>query len=143
MIKAIDKFDPHRGVLFETYCIRRIHGEIIDDLRKKDWIPRLVRHRAQQLEKAAQKLQALLGRMPSDKELADEFDMNHEEFSHFQRDANALGLFSLHTALSEGDSDDELQEINLIADKKGQDPCQASLKKDIREFILKGFQIRH
>lgn len=58
LIDAIDKFDPVRAVKFETYCVRRIKGSILDDIRKSDWIPRLVRTRANQLRKVTEKLEA-------------------------------------------------------------------------------------
>ena len=51
LMSAIQRFDPQKGVLFETYCQKRIHGSIVDALRKTDWVPRLVRTRARQLQK--------------------------------------------------------------------------------------------
>ena len=43
LMDAIDKYDPTRKVKFETYCAKRIHGTIVDDIRHNDWVPRLVR----------------------------------------------------------------------------------------------------
>src|SRR3954468_20588995 len=50
LINAIDRFDPGREIKFETYAIARIRGEIIDQLRPLDWVPRSVRARARSIE---------------------------------------------------------------------------------------------
>jgi RNA polymerase sigma factor for flagellar operon FliA len=140
LIKAIEKFNPRKGAKFETYSPRRIEGEILDSIRRGDWVPRLVRQRAQQIQKATAKLQALYGRIPTAKELADEFMMDEKEFSRFQRDAQALNLISLDSALSEDDRDREFQEIRLITNPKSQNPYQEAVKKDLKGYALKGFQ---
>jgi RNA polymerase sigma factor for flagellar operon FliA len=103
LITAIDKFNPELGVQFETYCVQRIRGSILDELRKTDWIPRLVRTRARQLERAIQKLESILGRLPIEEELAEELDLNMKQFHHLQRDANAISLISLNEKSSESD----------------------------------------
>ena len=68
LMGAINTFDPGRGVQFETYGPSRIQGSILDELRERDWLPRLVRFRANQLMKVRQLLMARLGRKPSVKE---------------------------------------------------------------------------
>src|SRR5438270_1559845 len=52
LIDAIEKFDPGRDIKFETYAISRIRGAIIDELRAIDWIPRSVRSKAREAERA-------------------------------------------------------------------------------------------
>ena len=71
LIDAIDKFDPERGYKFETYAIARIKGAILDELRSIDWVPRSVRAKAREVERAFSKLEASLGRSPSEAELAE------------------------------------------------------------------------
>jgi len=70
LMDAIEAYDPARGVKFGTYCLPRIKGSILDELRSMDWVPRLVRTRAHQLTKATQSLEASLGRKPTTKETA-------------------------------------------------------------------------
>src|SRR3954467_2128161 len=72
LIDAIDKFEPDRGFKFETYAISRIKGAILDELRSIDWVPRSVRAKVRQIEKAYAKLEARHHRAPSDDELAAE-----------------------------------------------------------------------
>src|SRR3982075_4295554 len=72
LISAIGRFDLTREIKFETYAIPRIRGAIIDELRSLDWVPRSVRARARQIERANTKLEARLQRAPSDEEMANE-----------------------------------------------------------------------
>ena len=139
LVDAINKFDPTRNVRFETYCVLRIKGTIFDDIRKNDRVPRLVRQRAKQLQEVTHRLEAIFGRSPSDEELADELKMNMEDFYHFQRDANASSLISLNTNFSNSDGDEEFGELNIISDQKSKDPFIVAQKKDLKEFVGKGF----
>ena len=70
LIDAIERFDTNFGVKFETFAVPRIRGAIYDGLRQLDWVPRSVRSRARNVEKAISELEHKLGRGPSDEELA-------------------------------------------------------------------------
>ena len=70
LIGAIERYDPERDVKFETYAIARIRGAIIDELRALDWVPRSVRSRARDIERAIGELEAKLGGVPTDEEIA-------------------------------------------------------------------------
>ena len=70
LINAIERFDPEREIKFETYAITRIKGAIIDELRALDWVPRSVRARAREIERAHGKLEHRLHRTPTDEEMA-------------------------------------------------------------------------
>ena len=74
LINAIERFDPEREIKFETYAITRIKGAIIDELRSLDWVPRSVRARAREIERANAKLEHKLQRAPTDEEMADELE---------------------------------------------------------------------
>ncbi len=117
LMDAIDAFDKSRGVKFETYCSPRIRGSILDELRSMDWVPRLVRARAHQLSRATHSLEVHLGRKPTDKELAEELQMNMDEFTRLQKDANAVSLVSLTTNYSDDDGDKDVREIDIIKDR--------------------------
>ena len=72
LINAIVRFELEREIKFETYAITRIKGAIIDELRSQDWVPRSVRARARQIERANSKLEHKLQRAPTDEEMAAE-----------------------------------------------------------------------
>jgi len=138
LMDAIDAFDPSRGVKFETYCSPRIRGSILDELRSMDWVPRLVRARAHQLDRARQTLEAHLGRIPTEKELADELQLGKDDFHRLQRDANAIGLISLNNKFNESDGQKEVREVDIIEDQKSQNPVTEVQKRDLKNLLSKG-----
>lgn len=138
LMDAIDAFDPERGVKFETYCTPRIRGAILDELRSMDWVPRLVRSRAHQLENALQTLEAHLGRMPTDSEIANEMELDMDNFRKLQRDATATGLVSLSNKFTESDGDKDVREIDIIKDQKSENPLIEAQKRDLKNLLTKG-----
>ena len=89
LLGAIDKFDPDKGVKFETYVSKRIRGMVIDLARKQDWIPRNVRKRAKEIDMASAELSAALGRTPTDGEIAKHLGITQERY---QKDAANIAL---------------------------------------------------
>ncbi|MGZ4463332.1 MAG: sigma-70 family RNA polymerase sigma factor, partial [Gaiellaceae bacterium] len=79
LIGAIERYDPDRDVKFETYAIARIKGSIIDELRAMDWVPRSVRARARDIERAISQLEAESGRAPTEDEIAAKLGVSQDE----------------------------------------------------------------
>src|SRR5262249_49186122 len=82
LMDAIEAFDLERGVKFETYCVPRIRGAMLDELRTMDWVPRLVRSKASKMEEARKSLEAHLGRPPRPEELAVKLGVPMEQLDH-------------------------------------------------------------
>src|SRR3954453_13159172 len=82
LIGAIERFEPERGIKFETFAMTRIRGSIIDELRSLDWVPRSVRSRAREIEQAQAKLEHELQRAPNEQELADKLGMTEAELQN-------------------------------------------------------------
>lgn len=138
LMDAINAFDMSRGVKFETYCVPRIRGAMLDELRSMDWVPRLVRSKASKLNEAVKKLEAKLGRSPNENELADHMEMTVPELEKLISDANAVGLISLNKKWYETDSYKDVREIDILEDKKGEDPTRRIQKSDIMRLVTKG-----
>jgi RNA polymerase sigma factor for flagellar operon FliA len=138
LMDAINAFDPARGVKFETYCAPRIKGSILDELRSMDWVPRLVRARAHQLAKVKHSLEMHLGRKPIEEEIAEELNMDIEEFNRLRRDASAVSLVSLNSKCSDNDSEKDVCEIDVIKDKKSESPLLEAQKRDLKNLLTKG-----
>src|SRR4051794_20794967 len=79
LIGAIERFEPDRGIKFETFAMTWIRGAIIDELRSLDWVPRSVRSRAREIEAAQSKLEHELQRAPSEEELSAKLGMSVED----------------------------------------------------------------
>jgi len=138
LMDAINAFDLERGVKFETYCAPRIRGAILDELRSMDWVPRLVRSRAHKLDTAAKSLEAELGRCPTNNEIASRLNVSIPEFEKMAKDASAVGLVSLSRKWFETDSNKDVREIDVLEDKRGNDPVREIQRKDLKELITKG-----
>ncbi len=138
LMDAIDAFDLSRGVKFETYCVPRIRGAMLDELRTMDWVPRLVRSKASKLAEATRVLETRLGRSPTEAELANQLEMSVPELEKMLIDANAVGLISLNKKWYETDSYKDVREIDILQDKKGEDPTRRVHKNDLMRLVTKG-----
>ncbi|HZZ73697.1 MAG TPA: FliA/WhiG family RNA polymerase sigma factor [Pirellulales bacterium] len=138
LMDAIDAFDLGRGVKFETYCVPRIRGAMLDELRTMDWVPRLVRSKASKLNEALKTLEAKLGRMPSEIELSEQLQISVAELEKMMSDANAVNLISLNKKWYETDSYKDVREIDILEDKKGEDPTRRIQKNDLMRLVTKG-----
>lgn len=103
LIDAVDRFDPARGVKFETFATRRIHGAITDGLRATDWAPRSVRATARLVHAARADLEFELGRTPTVGEIADHMGVEVALVQASMRDEADSHLDS--TSRHEGDED--------------------------------------
>ena len=138
LMDAITAYDLSRGVKFETYCVPRIRGAMLDELRSMDWVPRLVRSKASKLNDATKKLEAKLGRAPTQIELAERLELSIKELEKMIRDANAVNLISLNKKWYETDSYKDVREIDILEDKKGEDPTRRVAKNDLMRLVTKG-----
>ena len=136
MIDAIEAFDLERGVKFETYCSPRVRGAILDELRNMDWVPRLVRSRAHQLENVTKVLRAELGRLPTEYEISEKLVVGKTEFDKIMRDANAVSLVSLSRRCFDENSDRELQEIDILEDATSSDPVLEFQQNEVRNMVM-------
>lgn len=123
LINAIERFDLGREIRFETYAVTRIKGAILDELRSMDWVPRSVRARAREIERAHAKLEAVLQRVPTDEELAEEVGLSLDDF----RDALLSIANSSVAALDElwtvsDASGDSVSLLDTIHDRSAPDP---------------------
>lgn len=135
---AIERFDLSRGVKFETYCSSRIRGAILDELRKMDWVPRLVRARIHQLERAYQKLERRHGRLPSDSELARELGVSLQRLDRLFKEVNAAGTDRVARRALEKDVAPTQPALETVEDKRTRDPLLFAQKRELVDYLTKG-----
>lgn len=138
LMDAIDAFDLERGVKFETYCVPRIRGAMLDELRTMDWVPRLVRSKASKLAEGIKQLETRYGRYPTDSELSEHMGLSVTELDKMKTDASAVNLVSLNKKWYETDSYKDVREIDILEDKKGEDPTRRVQKGDLMRLVTKG-----
>jgi len=136
LIGAIERYDPDRDVKFETYAIARIKGSIIDELRAMDWVPRSVRARARDIERAIGELEAQTGRAPTDKEIAAKLGVSQDELGENLLEisrSSIAALDELWTISSSGG--DQVALIDTIEDTQGPEPQAALAQTEMREAL--------
>ena len=101
LIDALNRFDASRDNAFSTYAVMRIRGQVIDELRARDWVTRGARERAKAYHQAVKELSITLQRMPSDAELAEELEVEEAELANIEREAHLAVQISLDTPVGE------------------------------------------
>src|SRR3954451_20434360 len=123
LINAIERFDLEREIKFETYAITRIKGAIIDELRSLDWVPRSVRQRAREIERANSKLEHRLQRAPTDEEMAAELAISVDEFQDALLQISNSTVAALDELWTVGDaSGDQVSLLDTLTDENAPDP---------------------
>jgi RNA polymerase sigma factor for flagellar operon FliA len=138
LIDAIEKFDLERAIKFETYAISRIKGAIIDELRSIDWIPRSVRYKAREVEKAYAALEAKLHRSPTEAEVADELGIKLEDLHTIFSQVSFVNVVALDELLTAGgEKGDKLSLVDTLEDTKAEDPVAAFETEETKYLLAK------
>ena len=136
LIGAIERYDPDRDVKFETYAIARIKGSIIDELRALDWVPRSVRSRARDIERAIAALEAKLHRAPTDEEIAERLGITEAELEDSLTDISRSSIAALDELWTiSSSSGDQVSLMETIEDPQGPEPQSALAQTELREAL--------
>jgi RNA polymerase sigma factor for flagellar operon FliA len=136
LIDAIDKYELSRGIKFETYAISRIRGAIIDELRAIDWVPRSVRFKAREVEKAYTALENKLKRPPSDGEIAAEMGITQDELNNIYTQLSTVSLVALDELMTvEGDKGDRLSLVETLEDTRTVGPTEAFEAEEMKAIL--------
>jgi RNA polymerase sigma factor for flagellar operon FliA len=135
LIGAIERFDPDRDIKFETYAISRIKGSIIDELRSLDWVPRSVRSRAREIERAIADLESKLGRAPTDEEISGKLGVSVDELNESLSEIGRTSIAALDELWTVSSGGDQIALIDTIEDEQGPNPQSALDETEMREAI--------
>jgi RNA polymerase sigma factor FliA len=136
LMDALDKFDLGREIKFETYAIPRIRGAIIDELRSLDWVPRSVRFKAREVEKASAELEAKLKRAPTDPEMARHLGVSLPELHDILTQISFLTVAALEEVVSTGaDRGESLSLLDTLADMGQPDPVSGLEGNETRMLL--------
>lgn len=116
LIRAVDQYDPARGVKFETYAISLIRGAVLDALRKEDWAPRSTRDKARMLQKVYAELEARLGGPATDEEIAQALKLDIDAFYALLAETSRANLVSLDDLLTNCDFEETTLSENVPGD---------------------------
>jgi RNA polymerase sigma factor for flagellar operon FliA len=135
LIGAIERYDPDRDVKFETYAIARIKGSIIDELRALDWVPRSVRARARDIERAVAELESKLGRAPNDDEIATKLGLTEDELEDSLTEISRSSIAALDELWTVSAGGDQIALIDTIEDTAGPEPQSALAQTELKEAM--------
>jgi RNA polymerase sigma factor FliA len=136
LINAVERFDLEREIKFETYAITRIKGAIIDELRALDWVPRSVRARAREIERAHAKLEHRLHRTPTDEEMARELRMDVDEFQEALLKISNSAVVALDELWAVSDaSGDKVSLLDTLEDPDAPDPQRLLDKSELKDRL--------
>lgn len=121
LMEAVERFDPDRGLKFETYAVTRIRGSIIDQLRFQDWIPRGVRRRSKELMQTMQSMEEELGRQPNDDELSERMGISKQKLHVMLSETQNL-MLSLDDTFGNDMSGSSMTLLDMVEDKNSPDP---------------------
>jgi RNA polymerase sigma factor for flagellar operon FliA len=138
LMDAISAFDLNRGVKFEAFCLPRVQGAMVDELRHLDWAPRMVRTRSSKLNETYKKLEQELCRKPNDQEVADAMGISGEELHQLFAETHSINITSLDKTWSENDGSKDVREVDLLADRRSEDPTERLAKVDLIRAFTKG-----
>ena len=139
LISSIDRYDPEKGATLEQYAWTRIHGAVLDELRRQDWAPRSLRRWERDIAKARERFQVNHGRQPTTEELANAVGTSVEDLRTRQGEISASDVTSLNTLVL-SDEETSVERIDtLVSDDRELDPEAAALKDAAKAKFRRAF----
>ncbi len=136
LIAAIERFDLSREIRFETYAITRVRGAILDELRALDWVPRSVRARAREIERAHAKLEAKFKRVPTDEEISKEIGLTVDELNESLLAIANSSVTALDELWAVSDSSgDSVSLLDTLPDHNAPNPEQIVDANELKDRI--------
>lgn len=129
LFDALEKFEPHRDLKFDTYASFRIRGAILDGLRKEDWLPRSTREKAKRIEAAIERLEQKLMRSATINEIAEESGLGEEEVTNAMNEHFFANVLSMDE--HPRDHEDKDGQSFVLMDNKAEIPEEKILKDEL------------
>jgi RNA polymerase sigma factor FliA len=141
LITSLDRYDPAKGATLEQFLWTRIHGAVLDELRRQDWAPRSLRRFDRQVTAAARSFQAIHGREPTDEELADALAVTVGDLRDLRADVVRADVGSLNaTAADLRDEDEGIERVDTLHSEDHRlRPEHAALLSDSKRAFREAF----
>ena len=136
LIEAIDRYDPSRGVKFNTFAYYRIRGAVMDMLRDLDWVPRSLRAKGNEIIQAIARIEGELGRAPTDGEVAAALGITLQELDNLAQEISGQTIFSLDDAITHAGEDHQLSVGDMVADVNAILPEDYTVDRDMRRVLI-------
>jgi RNA polymerase sigma factor FliA len=133
LVHAIDRYDPGKGASLEQFAWTRIHGAVLDELRRQDWAPRSIRRWERDINRATEAFTSLHGRGPTPGELSDALGVEASELRRRRGEIVRSDLTSLNTLVM-SDEQTTIERIDTVAATDERlDPVHASTTSEAKQ----------
>ena len=129
LLDAIEKFNPERGVQFQTYAVSRIKGSIQDELRKLDWVPRSVRKAERQAEAIAQRAGQVESRTTTAVDIARRLSLSLEKYAEIIHQVNKM-------AGTSPDAPEYAFRLEALSTDEKDDPSEIANQHQLKNTIV-------
>ena len=138
LLDAVDKYDPDKGIKFETYVTKRIRGMVIDLARRQDWTPRSVRRKAREIDQATWELYSALGRFPTDGEMAQRLGVAESKYQEDLVDISLCNVISLDALL---ETQAQYRSVaGLPSTEPTEQPDQVVQQQELQDVLAQGIR---
>lgn len=137
LFDAIEKYDVTQGNKFETYAVTRIRGSMMDELRKLDWAPRLLRKRAREIDRKGKELEDRLGRNATDDELASSLKMSVEDLNGIYSELNSTSFLSLDEVWQNDDGNKPISRLQTVEDSLMMNQLASVQQGEVKDLLAK------
>jgi RNA polymerase sigma factor FliA len=139
LIQSIDRYDPAKGATLEQYAWTRVHGAVLDEMRRQDWAPRSVRRWERDIEKAVEEFTVLHGRRPGRGELAESLGVTVEELRKHREDIAMSDVTSLNAVVLSDDETNVERGDTIASTDDRLDPELAAETSDAKARFRRAF----
>jgi RNA polymerase sigma factor for flagellar operon FliA len=136
LIRAVENFDHRRGTRFETYCATRVKGAILDELRARDWVPRMIRNNTTRMNAARVEIERNIGREPTPGELAQTLDVSRDKVETMIKESNFVSMFTFSRCEEEAQRGDAEERHLIYEDKNSSVPFERIFLKDLSDHLM-------
>lgn len=140
LLDALQKFEPSRGVKFETYATLRIRGAIIDGLRAMDWVPHSARQKVKRAYQGYAELEIILGRTPTMEEVAGYLQVSLDELNTILLQGQHMTLLSLEDISSADSAESNISPLDMIIDHKSQESFHRIEKEEQKKILAEAIE---
>ena len=136
LIRAVENFDHRRGTRFETYCATRVKGAILDELRARDWVPRMIRNNTTRMNQVRETFERENGREPTPGEMAVRLEVSREKVETIIRESNFISMFTFSRCEEEAQRGDAEDRSLIYEDKNSEAPFERIFLKDLSDHLM-------
>jgi len=136
LLVSIERFDPSKGATLDQFAWTRIHGAVLDELRRRDWAPRSLRRWERDVERTTRELRVEGEREPTDAELAERLEVSVEELRQRRDQLAMVEVESLSTPVTGSDGTIRERSDVVVSDDEATQPEQATLVREAHERLM-------